>query len=757
MRNLLEGGPLPPKLDELRRPLIAAIHELADDLAKAPPIDETAKDLLRSDGSQAMAIMGERGSGKSSLLAGASGALHQEGRHLVMPIMSPELFAETDSVITTFLAELWEQLKPQPEPQADAEAAPPAIGTERAMKLLASAARGFAIARTTTAALEHGTDSPSDFAEDFLTVSRSGVRLVSKLRALTQELCFQPPHPDGPRLIIVPIDDPDLAPGSIVNMLTDIQILGSVPGIVPLTCFSPGDLNEAWIAARSKLSPSIGEERLHFLLARQLEKVFPYRCRFEIEPIPPSERTQFVPIGEKGDLREKLEALRAKAEAISHTTWPIDTALCSDGQRRNVSNPLPDNARSLVQLWEALDALGTAPDEANPEMLHLTLRRILHIISERLAARLGKTTSQLVYIGPPTDDTVRRTLTPDLAGSKLLITASGDLGMDDEQSIAQFALRPLYRIRVKIAESGSDKNAQELDAAGVSAVLVIQEIAFGSGFYDVTTDPIFLGPDEWRFLQGVWLANQATDNTFLLLPHATTLSEVLRAATLWNQLVELCRDCPTEAVLATCVRAACLTVEPDAELELETSYSDAFEQACETYIRCRGEVGNTSDAFVGWFEQSLPFQWHSALFSREDIRGFAKTHQELRSKPVENENRERSPVTVFFDVRLGVILDALEAADESDIGRHSWPAGYFDLASAFGSEHLSRLGRLYPRWQRDSTGVHAGAATVGAVAKVHSKAVLAPYETPEGTQMVASGVAALRQARARARTRLRMS
>jgi hypothetical protein len=102
-----------------------------------------------------------------------------------------------------------------------------------------------------------------------------------------------------------------------------------------------------------------------------------------------------------------------------------------------------------------------------------------------------------------------------------------------------------------------------------------------------------------------------------------------------------------------------------------------------------------------------------------------------------------------------VLLDALEAPDESDISHHSWPAGYFDLASAVGSEHLDRLSRLYSRWQRDSTGVHAGSAMVGALTKLRSKAMLAPYETPEGTQMVAAGIAALRQARTQARASLR--
>jgi hypothetical protein len=564
-------------------------------------------------------------------------------------------------------------------------------------------------------------------------------------------------------LIIVPIDDPDLAHGSVVDMLNAIQILGSVPGIVPLTCFSPGDLNGAWITARRKMDSTLSDERLWFLLARHLEKVFPYRCRFEIEAIAPHERTQFVPIGGKGTLQRKLKTLRAEAEKISAAAWPIDEALCQDSQRHNLPNPLPDNARTLVQLWEALDALEAAPEESKEQLLHLTLKRATHILGEQLAAQLGKTISQMVHIGPPpVDGEAKRLMTCELEVSNLFVSAEGSgPSMPEELSIAEISLRPLYRVRIApssdSASRSSDSEPNALDAAGTSAVLAIQEIALGSGLYDIMGTTVYLGRDEWRFLQTVWLANQPTDNAFLLLPNATTLSELHRCIGLWNTLTDLSKGMPTQELLATTVHAACLIRDPEAPLEPRADYAEEFDRACEAYLKCRAEKSYTSGAFVRWFEEELPMQWHSALISRGQIRRFTDRHRELRSESIEGDRHEQGQrqVASFFDTRINLLLDALEAQDDTDISQHSWPAGYFELASAFGSQHLPRLSHLYTRWQRDLTGVHAGSATIGAIAEVGSKAVLAPYETPEGTQLVAAGIAALQRERAQARSRFR--
>jgi len=761
MRALLERDELPIKLDELRTPLLEVVEELGAEIASSS-LDSPAsaiQERLLTDGSQTLAIMGQRGSGKSTLLAAVSAELVRDGRHLVVPIMRPDLFSETDSVITTFLAELWELLALEAQTAvSDQEPAPSPYA--EAIKLLGDTARGFAVSRTTTAALEHGTDSPSDFADDFLTVSRSGVRLVRQLRALANELCFRTGEAGEPRLIVVPIDDPDLTRQSIIDILTDLQILGSVPGIVPLTCFSPDDLNGAWVAARRNLLPEASEKHLRFLLARQLEKVFPYRCRFEIEPIAPIHRADFAPIGRKAPMREQLTALRTQIERISGGSWAIDEALTIGQQQFGLPNPLPDNARTLVQLWETLDAVRPESGETAPEAVHLALRRVLNLMVERVAVRLGS--SRLVQIGPPLEEApAKRSMEIGFSGVQFFVTAKSKVEEPSAPSMAFFHLRSIARARAATpagdpARRTEYKPEDYLTGDETSALLVLQEIAFGSGLFEVEGPRVFIGEDEWRFLQKVELANQPTDDMFLLLPDATTLSEVLRSAALWNRFAELSTDMTTEAVLSTCIEAACLTVEHDAELEPRIDYEQAFERACDLYTTCLERGGNTAQAFVEWFEQDLPLQWHSALLSGERIRKFAGKHQELREK------RTMSSVTRtgtdLFERRLGMLLDALAAPEvEEEAARYTWVAGYFELASSLGSDHLDRIGKLYPRWQRDSAEVRAGAATVGTLTQVGSRMRMAPFATPESTELLAAGVAALRLARRTARAEMRSS
>jgi hypothetical protein len=762
LNALRDGRDLPATLEELRRPLLTAIDEIGEGLTQWNSAAEAGSSSLQllPDSWQTLAIMGERGSGKSTLLASVSSELERRGQHLVVQTMRPEHFGDTDSVITTFLADLWDLLTLQARDDAEnGSSATIESAGENALNLLADAQRAFAVSRTTTAALEQGTDSPTDFAEDFVTVSLSGVRLARQLLALATEICLRPGNADGPRLIIVPIDDPDLAHQSIVDILSDVQILGSVPGIVPLTCFSPSDLRDAWLAARRRMSPDTDDDRMTFLLHRHLEKLFPYRCRFEIEPIGPPQRAAFAPIGRLDPLHKKLADLRTNVEKVSGTTWAGDDAITSDNPALDLPSPLPDNARTLVQLWETLDVVKPEPD---PTMLHLALRRMLDILTEGVEARIGSSMPNLIEIGPALPESpYKRSINTDLSRVRIVVSSVDSTAPDTtgEPAIASIRLRRVHRVRGAIATGGSSDLKPEdfLPGEIVSAMLALQEIEFGSGLFEPGGPRLCLDNSDWAFLQIVEIANQATDNQFLMLPEATTLSEVLRSVELWNRLGDLSGSLAPETTLATAVEAACLTVERETELKAMDDYAQAFDHAAAVYKSCINGKSNTQASFARWFENDLPLQWHSAFLSGERIRNLASSHRELRAAGERSAGAEQTSAdsrsTSGLEHRLNVLLDALDTPD--DPTQFSWVAGYFELASSVNSDHLDRLSRLYPAWQRDSAGVRAGAATFGSVTRTGANIGVAPFPTPEGTELLAAGKAALRRARAAARTSVR--
>jgi energy-coupling factor transporter ATP-binding protein EcfA2 len=756
IRALLQGDALPEKLAELRTPMLGVIDQLARELLTfhQDPAEAAVRQRLLSDGSQTVAIMGQRGSGKSTLLAAVTAELLREGRHLIVPIMRPDQFGEPDSVITTFLSELWDLVSSNEQQSSEELGTAKVARDAEAVKLLADVARASAVARTTTSALEHGTESPIDFADDFLTVSRSGVRLTHQLRELALHLCNPAERSEESRLIIVPIDDPDLSRHSIISILTDLQILSAVPGIVPLTCFSPDDLNAAWVAERHRLLPEASDDHLRFLLARQMEKAFPYRFRFEIEPIAPSQRPVFTPIAGTGTLQNKLTVLRDEVEKVSQCIWAIDESFSLDRQVFGVRSALPDNARTLVQVWETLDALCPNHEDTTAELLHLTLRRLFSLIGEPVAVRLGLPSSSVVQLGPPiADDASRRALRFDFSGIDFVPSTNAEEAELTEPSLLAVSLRKLSEVRAAYPrESGKRRSeyASEdyLKAEEATAILALQEIGHGSGLFDMTGYRLYFSTDDWRFLQKVQLANQATDDVFLLLPDATTLSEILRSGALWNDLVDLSAELTPIQLFATGIEAACLTVLRDEDLTAQDDYGNAFRRAASIYEECLPRHGSTARAFVQWFERDLPLQWHSGLLSGEQIRSFAAKHKELSAHPARRDYKERIDTTLF-ETRLRYLLDGLENADpEDEASRHSWVAGYFELASALNSEQLERLSRVYSRWQRDSAGVRAGAATVGSLERKPSTRVrAAPYATPEATELVSTAIAALRRAR----------
>lgn len=125
------------------------LHQVATDTEERLRLPELGRTRvsLSTEVSQSLAIMGARGSGKTTVLAAVCDALSTARTHIVLPVLKPELFGAEDSLTSVFLAELWEQVAmgDQDSPFSDA-----------IVKQLAQVARGAAIAETPLQALETG-------------------------------------------------------------------------------------------------------------------------------------------------------------------------------------------------------------------------------------------------------------------------------------------------------------------------------------------------------------------------------------------------------------------------------------------------------------------------------------------------------------------------------------------------------------------------------------------------------------------------
>ena len=736
---MFDGAPVPGAIEDLRGPLVSSIGALAHELPRAfgeQTVGFAHQDLL-ADGSQALAIMGERGSGKTTLLTSVCGDLEREHRHLVLPIMRPELFGAADSIIVTFLAELWETITREAEENETA-----GVGDGGAtVRLLEKAARSFAVGQTTPAAIERASESPTDFAEDLLQVSRSRVRLTRQLRAVVRNVCLPEGAPQ-PRVIIVPVDDPDLGRIPIPDILTDLQILGAIPGVVPIACFSRSDLRNAWMGNRRFEGED--SEDSNFLLARQLEKVFPYRCRFELEPIAEGARASFQPVGEGVTLAEKLILLHQRVVDRTRALWMVDPAFMVGAADLELPSPLPDNARTLVQLWESLDV---ATVEGDVESLYLTIRRVLDILTERWTGASGTTGDRAVHIGPArTTSDGKPVPTIGQIPANLDVRVGGRF-VPAAPAVASIQLAP---IKYVLGVPPGQERDRRIKPQALVQILSMQEFVFGSGLYDVQhlARVAWLGNEDWSKLQRVELGGRSTDNTFILLPDAVTFSEVVRAASLWNELARFSEHCTAEQLLSACIRASCLTADPAAPpIAQDGDYDAALATAVELFKKAASKPGSTAAAFVEWFACDLPFQWHAGFFSSDTIREMAKQHSALIDGLDLPRYGAPAPKDTF-DSRLKRILDARDP--QEDDRAYGWVGGYFDLAAAKESVHLVELGEIHRSWHRDVTGIRAGASASGLVNRTQragGRSALSPYERPEGTMLLAAAMKALDHAR----------
>lgn len=749
---IIDGECSPEHLDEHKRAMLKLVDMLRDEVPDRIAHEQRSpfRDHFVADGSSTITIMGERGSGKTTLLVSVCAELLRRRVDLVLPVMRPDLFAENESVLSSFLASLWSMFVDW-DPGAASDGPDPALrGDTDFVRLLADTARSHAASRTTQQALAHATDSTVDYAEDAIAISRSGARLQWQIKELARRLCLD--GADQARLVIVPIDDPDLAPEALRAILRDVRVLGSVPGIVPIASFCPADLALSWTESNHAGG---GRSRELLRYEREMEKLFPYRSRFEINAFTAADRVSFAPVGESKSLKDQLADLRTICER-NGSRWPIDETLSATEPEFRLPNPLPGNARTLVQLWSTLDQLD--PERAvSSEALELTLGHMCGLLTEPLRAELGLTAGARFYeIGGRVEEDGRGRWRIAIRAGEVNLRVGTDGGFRSPlrapDGMSEIAMRPLSHVTSGLMRDDPtgkpEQRFMSFSDEATSSYLAFQDLIWGSGLFATEGNTrVFLGWVEWAWLQSITLAGLSTDDRFLFLPEATTLTEVLRTGVLWNRLTELVREgMSVHDVLTAFVEAACATLDPRQRgLERPTiGYDEALQVATQLYREHADCRDRASQSFCSWYESDLPYQWHAAFFSGESLRRFCSWHRTAVEEARDKDGRPGVDLRAVLDSRFARILDA--AIDEESRAKHCWIAGYFELAVSVGSEHLDRLLPLHRLWRERTAALQAGARVAGdLVTHRVGRRRLSPYPTPEGQALLLAAREALRR------------
>lgn len=470
-------------------------------------------------------VTGERGSGKSTVLAAAATRLTASG-HVVLPPVRPEYFAEPGSLLPTVVAHLKTTIRTDWLDDPSAETDPDlALNITAAIDRALRQANLISFESSESSALradEHAADrslaasADSDFIDDWQ-------RLIDQVRRMAAERRRSSATP----LIVIPVDDPDLAPGMLRQILLDLRLLTSVDGVVGIACL---DLDEARFALEDAYLGSYRSTPSRRLTARvveaQIAKAFPDDRRVAIEGLGDSEKLEFtaldLPLPSLEDLcRSFVFGETGNGSVASLFRYP------TSNQPSPYIDALPANPRDLRGLAYRLSQISPRPGNGSGGSTAAAAMEICKTAVANGLKQSGATDPSLWTEGLPfevtskQDDRLSCTLRFDnvsmfgLSGSHRSIMGRGD----DDGTIVTLGYES--GVESQLVERGSDtKTIQRLDPSLTYALLLVREF---SHYYDafhcnISGPPPIRGGTRRSAYFMVTLGGERADDRFLNAP-----------------------------------------------------------------------------------------------------------------------------------------------------------------------------------------------------------------------------------------------
>jgi hypothetical protein len=300
-------------------------------------------------------IVGERGSGKTTVLAAAAARLAAEG-HVVIPPVRPEYFAAPTSLLPTTVAHLQTTVKADWLEGADLDGDMRlglATALDRALRQanlisLESAESSSLRADEQAADRSLAASADSDFLDNWQRLTAQ-VRQMAKQRATGNSI----------PLIVIPVDDPDLAPGMLRRIMLDLRLMTSVEGVVGITCLDLDEarfvLTDAYASSYRSSSPS------RLLSARvveaQIAKAFPDDRRVSVAGLVNSQKLSFTALDLRLPSVEELCRGYSFGDKFGDDTVATLFRMPGSGTPSPYASALPSNPRDLRGLAYRLSSV----------------------------------------------------------------------------------------------------------------------------------------------------------------------------------------------------------------------------------------------------------------------------------------------------------------------------------------------------------------------------------------------------------------
>jgi hypothetical protein len=346
------------------------------------PVDPSL--LIPSQAPSVLSIIGDQGVGKSTTLKYACDRLVGDESRIVTPVVSPERFADGDTLFGWVLAALT-QLIPRRIPSASRQVIDGYMeGNLRLLELAHLLRRQEALARKSNGIPSVALGShPDELAENVAAITTAGQQLVAGWVALLNSLL------ENVTQIVVPVDDADQVPSQLVTILRDLRWMTVHPLVTVVVCVNQDMLMQSLLGEEDLNVMDLAARRRHAMGA--LTKALPQHLRLKLDRLTArEERLAFKPPSEKRSLIDVLRSFKnPEAGSVDPKTIAdlFELQIGSSTVTCPYAEVLPETPRQLDQLWRELQGIAVDPDQSPREKTATATQRIaergIEVASER--------------------------------------------------------------------------------------------------------------------------------------------------------------------------------------------------------------------------------------------------------------------------------------------------------------------------------------------------------------------------------------
>ncbi|MFE2567458.1 hypothetical protein [Streptomyces mirabilis] len=572
IRIIFSPGEVPETLTPQHRAILASLDQIAADADRVQ--EQSTNDIAARveffaeysglDIESTIAIFGERGSGKSTLLQHICGSLLQNGIDLVIPAIRPERFSKGDTLIGWVLSGIHRLLGETGATEALNRTLEMGGKNRTLSDLLERLRRQAAFfGAEYSDEFAPGRMAPEEFAQDIARLPTIGLDFEKNWNRFVAELLAAAATPiSGQRspLLIVPIDDADLTPALLPQILTDIRRLATSPRLAVILCASLSTVQESLTRQRLQELGSMetswlqsmgigGRAALMEQVDRQLTKSFPRQHRVEIPSCSLLERLTFRPVGDEHALNQVLSTFRVDGSLPFMETlnelFSLGLRIGSDGVAPSpYTETLSPNRRDLSQLHALLSSLSKSGLSGNEKLSEATRIIVLQAVNScmpQLPPALHNSISLRKLDGRVHAELDLRDVSfGQVAGTGVVI-------LRQDSPKRTFGIRRISDVSTAAYQSGDHR--VPLPSSYTYTLALVDELQTENA----TAQPIFVldgmygdfppsgGMNSPKTIT-VRVDGRTADDTYWLMPRWDAHTDLFYYQVAWNQLVDLAQS-----------------------------------------------------------------------------------------------------------------------------------------------------------------------------------------------------------------------